>query len=131
LYVPEENGIWVSFRNRYDLRYYKDEKVVVDIKSKKQMFAANEDERMGIKMKMYADHSILIAKHENRLYYCYTQGDNIICDVFNLSGNYRLHRRLKFPFFYRSLAHAHGFIFYGLRYDEDKENVFLDKIKIK
>jgi len=130
LYVPEENGIWVSFRNRYDFRYYKDENVVVDIKSKKQMFAANEDEFMGIKTKMPADRSILIAKHENKLYYCYTQGDNIICDVFNLSENYRLYRRLKFPFFYRSLAHARDSTFYGLCYDADRENVFLDKIKI-
>ena len=68
LYVPGENGIWISFRNRYDIRYYKDEKVVVDIKSKKQMFAANEEEFMGIKTKMYTDRSILIAKHENQLY---------------------------------------------------------------
>ena len=130
LYVPGENGIWVSFRNRYDIRYYKDEKVVVDIKSKNQVPAANEEEFMGIKTKMYTDRSILIAKHENQLYYCYTQGNNLFCDVFNLSENYRLHRRLKFPFYYRRLAHAHGFIFYGLRYEEDKENVFLDKIKI-
>jgi hypothetical protein len=130
LYVPEENGIWVSFRNRYDIRYYKDEKVVVDIKSKKQMFAASEEESMGIKTKMYTERSILIAKHENQLYYCYTQGDNIICDVFNLSENYHLYRRFKFPFFYRALAHATASIFYGLRYDADRENVFLDKIKI-
>jgi hypothetical protein len=130
LYVPEENGIWVSFGNRYDIRCYKDEKVVVDIKSKKQMFAANEDEFMGIKTKMYTDRSILMAKHGNQLYYCYTQGDNLFCDVFNLSENYRLHRRLKLPFLYRQLAHVNGSIFYGLRYDEDKENVFMDKIKI-
>jgi hypothetical protein len=41
-----------------------------------------------------------------------------------------LYRRFKFPFFYRALAHATASIFYGLRYDADRENVFLDKIKI-
>lgn len=131
LYVPEENGIWVSFRNRYDLRYYKDEKVVVDIKSEKQSFASKEDEFGGQKIKRYKDYSILIAKHENYLFYFYVKGDNILCDIFDLDENYLLYRRLKFPFLYKQLVHSNGSVFYGLKYDSDKENVLLDKIKIK
>ena len=131
LYVPEENGIWVSFRNRYDLRYYKNEELVVDIKSKNQIFAASEEEFMGKKFKMYTtDYAILIAKHEKQLYYCYIKGGNLYCDVFKFSENYHLYRRLKFPFLYKKLAHFIDINFYGLRYSEDKENVFLDKIQI-
>jgi len=130
LYVPEEKGIWVSFSNRYDLRYYKDEKVVVDIKSKRQIYSSYEDEFSGVKVKMYSDYSLLIARHENLLYYCYKLGDNRFCDVFDLSKNFRLHRRLKFPFPYKQLVLSNGSIFYGLRYDPDGKEVFFDRIQI-
>jgi hypothetical protein len=49
LYVPEEDGFWVSFRIRYGLRFYKNEKIVVDIKSKKPVFSSTEQEMMGKK----------------------------------------------------------------------------------
>jgi hypothetical protein len=130
LYVPEENGIWVSFWNRYDLRYYKDEKVVVDVKSKRQIFATSEEEFSGRKVKTYMDYSLLIAKHKNQLYYCYKLGDNRFCDVFNLSENFRLHRRLKFPYRYKQIVLSNGLIFYGLRYEPESKDVLLDKIQI-
>ena len=47
LYVPEENGIWASFRNRYDLRYYKDEKLVVEIIGKKFFFQEKNGNTWG------------------------------------------------------------------------------------
>lgn len=131
LYVPEENGIWVSFKDRYDLRYYKDEKNAVDIKSKLPVFVACEDEFMGVKTNTYIDRSILIAKNTDNLFYFYWKGDTLFCDVFNLDENYRLYRRIKFPFPYMRLIHSREFNFYGLRYDANKENVFLDKLQIK
>jgi radical SAM protein with 4Fe4S-binding SPASM domain len=33
LYVPEENGIWAAFKDRYDIRYYKNQKLAVEIKA--------------------------------------------------------------------------------------------------
>jgi hypothetical protein len=129
-YVPEENGIWVSFKDRYDLRYYKDEKAIVDIKPKKQIFATSEDKFSGQKIMRYLDYSLLIAKHANKLYYCYKLGDNLFCDVFNLAENYRLIRRLKFPYRYKKLILSNGSIFYGLRGDAKGENVLLDKVQI-
>jgi hypothetical protein len=76
------------------------------------------------------DYSLLIAKHKNQLYYCYKLGDNRFCDVFNLSENFRLHRRLKFPYRYKQLVLSKGLIFYGLRYEPESKDVLLDKIQI-
>jgi hypothetical protein len=132
LYLPQKNGFWVSFKDRYGLRFYKDETIVVDIKAKKPVFTFTEQERMGIKvMASETDWPILIAEQQNQLYYFFKKGDSLFCDVFDLSDNYRFLHRLKVPFVYRKLTHVNDYIFYGLRYDESKENVFLDKIKIK
>jgi hypothetical protein len=131
LYVPEENGIWASFRNRYDLRYYKDERLTIEIKSKKPIFSGNEREYMGKKFLVYTDYSVLLSKYNDELFYFYIKDDHFFCDIFKLSDNYQLRRRIKFLAIYRSLAHHEGYTFYGLRYDnEDKENVFLTRIEI-
>ena len=131
LYVPEENGIWVSFRDRNDLRYYKNEKTVVDIKPKVQMFSSKEDFFSGVKVNSYTDYSHHIAKHENQLYHFYVIKDTLFCDVLDLSANYRLIRRLKSPSLYYPIAHAKDGVFYGFRYDESVESRILDKIQIK
>lgn len=130
LYVPEENGIWVSFRDRYNLRYYKDEKVVVVIKTNKPFFSSREETFSGVNVKVYTDYSILIARNANQLYYFYIKGKQLFCDIFDLSENYHLFRRIKFPFLYKRMSHSNSNIFYGLRNDTGKENVFLDKIQI-
>ena len=131
LYVPEENGIWVSFRDRHDLRYYKDEKVVVNIKPKVQMYSSKEDFFSGVKVKSYTDYSHHIAKHENQLYHFYVIKDTLFCDMFDLSANYRLIRRLESPSLYYPIAHAKDAVFYGFRYDKELESRILDKIQIK
>jgi hypothetical protein len=129
--VPEENGVWVSFQNRYDIRYYKNEKTVVDIKSKIQVFSSTEEEFNGKKFRAYkTDYPVLIEKYKSRCYYCFRKGGNLFCDVFDLSDNYRLLRRIQFPFGYKELVLFNESVFYGLRYDEDEENVLLDKIQI-
>ncbi|NIM12411.1 MAG: hypothetical protein GTO45_09880 [Candidatus Aminicenantes bacterium] len=132
LYIPEENGIWVSFRNRYDLRYYKDEKLLVEIKAKKFFFSGEEQERMGRKFMYYKDRSVLLAKLKDELLYFYKKDNQFFCDVFNLSNNYQLKRRIKFPVrWYPRLAHHKGYTFYGLRFDNEREHVLLERIKIK
>jgi len=132
LYLPQKNGFWVSFRDRYGLRFYKDKTLVVDIKAKKPVFTSTEQEMMGKKFTFSAtDWPRLIAEQQNQLYYFFKKGGSLFCDVFDLSDNYRFLHRLKVPFVYRNLTHVNDYIFYGLRYDENKENVFLDKIKIK
>ncbi len=131
LYIPEENGIWVSFRNRYDLRYYKDEKLLIEIKAKKLFFSGEEQEYMGKKFILYTDTSLLIANHKDELFYLYKKNKQFFCDVFNLSNNYQLQRRIKFPVRYNTIAHHKDYNFYGLRYDEDRENVLLARIEIK
>jgi hypothetical protein len=129
LYVPEENSIWISFKNRYDLRCYKNEKLVVDIETKKPFFASTEDVFSGVKVRLYTDYSRLIAKWENQLYHFFVKGEQLFCDIFDLSGNYRLLRRIKFPYIF-SLAHTHGSTFYGLSAGGDQENINLYKIQI-
>jgi hypothetical protein len=130
-YVPEDNGLWVSFRNRYDLWYYIDKKKVIEIKSKTTIFKAVEREYMGEKIKSYNDLSLLIAKHKDRLFYFYKVGDVLFCDIFNLSDNCKLLRRIQFPVRFNSLTHHKDHTFYGLRYDSDKENVLLSRIEIQ
>jgi hypothetical protein len=130
LYVPEENGIWVSFVDRYDLRYYKDEKVVVDIKSKSQMYSTADDVFSGVKVKNYTDYSLHIAKDKNKLYYFYVIEKKLFCDVFDLSENYLLILRLKSPLLYYPIVHYKGSTFYGFQYDEESESKVLTKIQI-
>ena len=131
LYVPKENGIWVSFKNRYDLRYYRNEKVAVEIKAKSKSFSKSDDVFSGVKVKAYSDYSLAIGKDGNLLYYCTKQDDGFYCDVFDLSDKYRLKRRIKFPHSYSRMAYSHGATFYGLRYSADEEDILLDKIQIK
>jgi hypothetical protein len=131
LYVPENNGIWISIRNRYELRYYINERAVVKIKSKVQLYTAVDDIFSGVKIKTFKDYPLAIGKNGNQLYHCFKWGEGFFCDVFDLSDNYRLIRRLKLPHQYWRIVHSKGLVFYGLRYDEDHENVFLDKIKIQ
>ncbi len=132
LYVPEENGIWASFQNRYDLRYYKDERLDVEIKTEKFFFSGKKTEHMGETIIVYTDRSVLLARYKNRLFYFFNKGKNFFCDVFYLAANNKFQRRIKLTNRYRSLAHHKGYTFYGLRYDSiDKENVILEKIEIK
>jgi hypothetical protein len=132
LYIPEENGIWVSFKNRYDLIYYKDEKLIVEIRAKKFFFSGEEQERMGRKFLYYKDRSVLLAKLKDELLYFYKKDNQFFCDVFNLSNNYQFRRRIKFPVtWYPRLVHHKGYTFYGLRFDKERENFLLAKIEIK
>jgi hypothetical protein len=78
---------------------------------------------------VYTDYSRCIAKQENQLYHFYVKSEQLFCDIFALPENYRLLRRIKFPYIF-SIAHAHGSIFYGLSSDADHENVCLYKIQI-
>lgn len=131
LYVQEENGIWVSFRNRYDLRYYTNEKLTVEIKAEKNFFSKEETEHMGRKFIRIKDSSVLLAKNKSELYYLFRKGRTLFCDVFNLTQNYRLIRRIKLPKRYKTMVHHQSHFFFGLRYDDDGENVLLDKVYIK
>lgn len=125
----ERNGIWVAFRNRYDLRYYQNEKTLVDIKTRNQEFSTKDGHFSGVKIKSYIDFPIYIVRHAGQLFYYYKKGDRVYCDIFEIPDNYNLKRRLQLPYYYQ-IGHTTGSIFYGLRYDEELEDIILDKIAI-
>ncbi|MCP5045901.1 MAG: hypothetical protein GY940_01920, partial [bacterium] len=133
VYVPGENGIWVSFRDRYDLRYYRNEKTMVNVKSKVIRYPTMDDTFSGVALKVPMGFSLVLGKDGNRLYYCYklSRDSDFYCDIFDLSDNYRLVRRLTFPLKYWQLAYYSGSTLYGMRFDKEMENVLLDKIEIK
>lgn len=125
----ERNGIWVAFRDRYDLRYYQNEKTLVDIKARKQEFSTADGEFSGVKVKNYTDFPIYIVRNAGQLYYFYKKGEDVYCDIFDIPDNYNLKRRLRLPYYYR-IGHTADSSFYGFRYDEEIDDKILDKIVI-
>jgi len=128
IYTPEKDGLWASFRNRYDLRYYEKEKLVGEIRAKEGYFRWKEKEMMNMKWKSYIDYPKYIAGSAHRLFYFIKKDEQIFCDVFDLN-DYRLLRRIKLKVDYRVIAHYKGTTFYALAYDES-ENVLLFKIEV-
>jgi len=129
IYVPEENGIWASFINRYDLRYYKDERLAVEVKAKKDFFKGEKEEIMGKVIVLYHDRSLGLGKAQNRLYSFYLVNKKTFCDVFDLT-DYRLIHRIKFKYSHRLISHYKENIFYSLSVSLDEENLLLLKIVI-
>ncbi len=123
-YLPGKDGIWASFRNRYDLRYYEKEKLVLEIKAKKGYFKAEEQEVMGRKYLRYVDRAVHIAREKDRLYFYYRKDKKIYCDIFNLN-NYRLLRRVKFKINYRHITHHKNNVFYALAYEKNEDQELL------
>ena len=133
LYLPGKDELWVSFKNRYDLRYYENEKLSVEIKGPKGFFKGEEQEAMGRKYMLYHDRSTHLDKVKNQLFYLFAKDDSTFCDIFDLE-NYSLKRRIRFKNNYRTcVSHWKENIFYGVCYDEDSEDndVILYRIEIK
>ena len=135
VYVQEEDGIWACFKNRYDLRYYKQEKLIAEIKAKTGFFSGKEQDNFGRKYMEYKDKSLHLAKDNNRLYYLYNKDNRTYCDIFDLS-DYKLMQRLKFAFKYIRIVYHKENTFYALRYDknEDRDVLFVrlkTQLKIK
>lgn len=136
--IPEENGIWCSFKDRYDLRYYKNEKLAVEIKAPKDYFRKVERDVQGPNNEKYTsvnflDSSIQLARYKNLLYHFVRLNKNYYCDIFDLTS-YRLLHRIKLDRNYGRVTHFKENIFYGYTYqlseeDEDKD-VVLCKLEL-
>jgi len=132
LYLAEKDGIWASFKNRYDLRYYEKEKLAVEIKAPKGFFKGEENEMAGRKYVMYNERSCYLARSDNRLLYFYSKNKSFFCDIFDLDS-YTLLRRIKFNRnYWYALTHWQGNVFYGAFPDRESEDedIILYRIEI-
>jgi 6-bladed beta-propeller len=120
LYVQKENGIWASFKNRYDLRYYENKRLVAEIRGPKNFFKGEENNAGGRGYVLYVDRSVHIAKVDDRLYYFYRIDKQFFCDIFDLK-TFQLRRRIILDRNYRYITHSRGKIFYALGYNYNKE----------
>ena len=133
LYLPENDGLWASFKNRYDLNYYENEKLAVEIKGLKGFFKGEEQEAMGRKYILYYDRSSHLEKVKNQLFYIFVKDNTTLCDIFDLD-NYSLIRRIRFRNNYRTcVSHWKDNIFFGVCYASGSEDsdVILYRIEIK
>lgn len=129
LYIPEEDGIWACFKNRYDLRYYEKTKLSVEIKERKGFFKGERQNMGGREIVLHLDRAVHLARFKSQLFYFYRIDKNLFCDIFNLS-DYRLQRRVKFKRNYRHVAHYKDNIFYALGYDtNDEQDLLLFKLE--
>jgi hypothetical protein len=130
LHIPEEDGVWASFRNRYDLRYYKKMRLAVEIKARKDYFEVEKQLFGGREVFMPRDRVIHLARVKNFLYYIYRKDKQIYCDVFDIK-EYRLQRRIKFKRYYNQVTHCRDNIFYAMGYETDDESdLFLFKLEV-
>lgn len=130
LYVPQENGIWASFKNRYDLRYYKDKKLSVEIKAEKGFFSVEEKNYGGRIVAICKDaRAICLAQSGGKLYYFFRKSGTMYCDIFD-TNSHRLLRRIRLKSDHRKISHFKKNIFYSLCMDESEENVMLFKLKL-
>lgn len=127
--VPGERGVWTAFRNRYDLRYYQQEKLAVEIKEKKGFFAGQEFTRGGKTFVMYKDKASYLAVASQKLYYFFVKDWKSYCDIFDLK-NFRLLRRILFPTIYLSLAYGQENCFFALKFS-GPENDQLNLVKVE
>jgi hypothetical protein len=129
IYIPEEEGIWASFKDRYDLRYYKNERLAIEIKGPEQFFEAEKREYFGREVLFPLDRSKGLAKIGNHLYYFYSKKRRVFCDIFDVEKMVLL-RRMKIKLRVGMITHYKDKIFYYMAYEnDDKEKVLLYKIE--
>jgi len=128
-YTLKKNGLWVSFRNRYDLRYYRDEKLEEEIKAPGGFFKRQErkipDGRVVV---MPMDKPDYLAGDGKYLYYFYLKDWKSFCDIFD-AGSLQLLRRVKFANSYRYYAHFKDNVFFAVCTDPD-DNLLLVKLEL-
>jgi hypothetical protein len=130
LYIPEDKGIWASFKNRYDIRYYKNQKLSVEIKAEKGFFKTQEENYGGrIVVMCKNSRALCLAKYGNRLFYFFRNNGITFCDIFD-SMSYQLLRRIALKHSHRRISHYKKNIFYSLCMDESEENVQLFKLEL-
>lgn len=132
LYIPEKNGLWACFKNRYDLRYYENDKLVLEIREREHFFSSEKSEMFGRTLMKYKGRSIQLARNGRYLHYFYRLNKNRYCDVFDLN-TLRLLQRVSLKNRYVAIAHYTGGIFFGLAYqeNEDDKDVVLYRIDWK
>lgn len=129
LYLPQEKGIWCSFRNRYDLRYYKNEKLTIEIKERQDFFKGTEEVMMDKKFYLYMDRAVHLSIDKNFLIYFFVKDETSYCDIFDLT-KLKLNKRIRSTQKYYFIAQFRGNVFYSMRFDADKENVYLVKLEV-
>lgn len=130
LYIPEEDGIWACFCNRYDLRYYKREILSVEIKARKNFFKGEKQSAGGRDIVLHLDRAVHLARNKGNLFYIYRIDKDLFCDIFSLQ-DYRLLRRFKFNINYSYVIHNQDNIFYALmRATNEDEDLLLYKLEI-
>ncbi len=123
-YDPENDGIWAAFGDRYDLSYYEEEKLKVEIREKNGCYKSIKvkDKKTGIMETVITGRPIKLDIIKEKIYYFYRKDKDLFCDIFN-KNSCKLMRRIKFERFYRRIAHHKNGIFYaiysGLENDED------------
>jgi hypothetical protein len=132
LYVPEDNGIWASFKNRYDIRYYKNQRLAVEIKADKGFFKTEEEYVAGAGRTVVwclEDHPLYLAKSDGKLFYFFRDNGRTFCDVYDLISCRLLHR-VALKRYHRRISHYKENIFYSLSMDESEENLYLFKLEL-
>ena len=130
VYIPEKDGLWARFGNRYDLQYYEKEKLVAEIKEKKGFFKAEEKERMGVRIISYLDRGVHLTRVRSKLFYFYyLYKDKVIfLDIFDIN-TYKLIRRIKLDYIRGGIDHHKDNVFFAIKYNEEYE-VELYKLEI-
>jgi len=129
LYVPEDNGIWASFKNRYDIRYYKNQELAVEITAEKGFFKTKEENFAGrIVVWCKEARALCLAKSGSRLFYFYRNNGRIFCDIYD-SKSYRLLHRVALKHYHYRISHYKENIFYSMLNDESEENLLLFKLE--
>lgn len=129
LYVPEDNGIWASFKNRYDIRYYKNQELAVEIKAEKGFFKTTEENYGGrIVVMCKSSRALYLAKYGNSLFYFFRNNGITFCDIFDLMS-FKLLRRIALKRPYKKISHFKDNIFYSLCRDDSEEDVQLFKLE--
>jgi hypothetical protein len=130
LYVPEDNGIWASFKNRYDIRYYKNQNLTVEIKAKKGFFETKE-ENFGGRAVVWCKKSraYCLAKSGRKLFYFFRNNEITFCDIYD-TMSFQLLRRIVLNRSHKKISHYKDNIFYSLYRDESKDELQLFKLEL-
>ena len=102
------------------MRYYKNEKLAVEINAPKDFYRGEEATLQGRKFTHYHGHSVQMARHKNFLYHFFRLDSKRYCDIFDLKTHHLLHR-IKLEKNYTYISHYKDKTFYALANQLDEE----------
>jgi hypothetical protein len=129
----QENRIWVSFRNRYDLSCFQGETKILSIREREDFyqFYYKKDEETKRKGLVASGGPIKLELIGDKLYNFYKNHNECFCDIFDKTNGMLLNR-VQLDRIYFKVAHVKENLFFALAWNTtNEEDPYLYRIQFR